>query len=103
MQTIIEILGIVLPIIIAGFIVLFVIKRLDQKTKQGAMPKKKSKSSQTLLDSLIPLGMLAGCIVGLLISMISPISLGFAFSLGASLGLLGGYFAYESYGNKEEI
>ncbi|WP_369824346.1 hypothetical protein [Sporosarcina sp. P3] len=97
-----EVLGIVLPIIIAGLIVVFVIKRLDQKTKQGALPKKKSTSAQTLLDSLIPLGMLMGCILGLFISMISSISLGFAFSLGASFGLLGGYFAYERYGNKEE-
>ncbi|PIC80610.1 hypothetical protein CSV75_02120 [Sporosarcina sp. P18a] len=103
MQAIIEILGIVLPIIIAGLIVVFVIKRLDQKTKQGALPKKKSKGAQTLLDSLIPLGMLVGCILGLLISTISPISLGFAFSLGASFGLLGGYFAYERYGKREEM
>lgn len=103
MQVIIEILGIVLPIIIAGLIVVFVIKRLDRKMKQGTLPKKKSKSAQTLLDSLIPLGMLVGCILGLLISMMSPISLGLAFSLGSSFGLLGGYFAYESYGNQEEM
>lgn len=103
MQAVIEIFGIVLPIIIAGLIVVFVIKRLDGKMKQGALPKKKSTSAQTLLDSLIPLGMLIGCVLGLLISMISPITLGFAFSLGASLGLLGGYFAYEFYGSKEEM
>ncbi|WP_158231745.1 MULTISPECIES: hypothetical protein [Sporosarcina] len=45
MLAIIEVLGIVLPIIIAGLIVVFVIKRLDQKMKQGALPKKKSKSA----------------------------------------------------------
>ncbi|ARF16240.1 hypothetical protein [Sporosarcina ureae] len=103
MQAVLEIFGIVLPIIIAGLIVVFVIRRLDSKIKQGELPKKKSKSAQTLLDSLIPLGMLIGCVLGLLISMISPISLGFAFSIGASLGLLGGYFAYESYSNMEEM
>ncbi|PID15664.1 hypothetical protein CSV63_07765 [Sporosarcina sp. P34] len=103
MQAIIETLCIVFPIIVAALIVVFVIKRLDRKTKQGSLPRKKSKGAQTLLDSLIPLGMLIGCILGLLISMISPISLGFAFSLGASFGLLGGYFAYERYGKRDEM
>lgn len=103
MRAVIEIFGIVLPVIVAGLIVVFVIKRLDGKMKQGALPRKETKNAQTLLDSLIPLGMLIGCVLGILISMISPISLGFAFSLGASLGLLGGYFAYESYGSREEM
>lgn len=97
------VLGILFPLLIAGLIVVFVIRRLDLKMKQGTLPKKKSKTAQTVLDSLIPLGMLIGSVIGLLISMVSTISLGLAFSLGASIGLLGGYFAYERYGNKEEM
>lgn len=97
------VLGILFPLLIAGFIVVFVIRRLDLKMKQGTLPKKKSKTAQTVLDSLIPLGMLIGSVIGLLISMVSTISLGLVFSLGASIGLLGGYFAYERYGYKEEM
>lgn len=97
------VLGILFPLLIAGLIVVFVIRKLDLKMKQGTLPKKKSKTAQTVLDSLIPLGMLIGSVIGLLISMVSTISLGLAFSLGASIGLLGGYFAYERYGNKEEM
>ena len=103
MQAMLGILGIVFPLLIAVLIVVFVIRRLDLKMKQGTLPKKKSKTAQTVLDSLIPLGMLIGSVIALLISMVSTISLGLAFSLGASIGLLGGYFAYERYGNKEEM
>lgn len=66
------------------------------------MSKKKSKSAQNLLDSLIPLGMMFGSALGIIISMFSPLSLLFTITIGAGLGLLIGYFAYEIYGKKEE-
>ncbi len=103
MQTVLDIIRIALPIIIAGLIVVFVLKKLDNKTKRGTLPKKKTKNAQVLLDSMIPLGMLIGSLLGLAVSLIASVPLGLAFSMGAAVGLLGGYFAYESYGNKEEI
>lgn len=102
MQVILDIIRISLPIIIAGLIVMFVLKQLDDKTKRSTLPKKKTKSAQVLLDSMIPLGMLLGSLLGLLLSIATLIPLGLAFSMGAAFGLLGGYFAYDSYGAKKE-
>ena len=82
-------------------IVVFVIKRLEHKHNQGTLVKKKTKGAQNLLDSLIPLGMLFGCAVGVILSMFFPISLLSTLSLGAGIGLLFGYFAYEIYSKKE--
>ncbi|SEL05528.1 hypothetical protein [Carnobacterium iners] len=59
MGSIIEIIGILLPLLIVGGIALFVITRLKKKSKQGTLGKKKTKKDQILLDSLIPLGPLA--------------------------------------------
>ena len=70
MQTVFDSIRIVLPIIIAGLIVVFVLKKLDDKTKRGTLPKKKSKNAQLLLDSMIPLGMLIGSLLGLVVSSI---------------------------------
>ena len=102
MGLIMEIARIVLPIVIVGGIVVFVIKRLEYKHNQGTLGKKKTKGAQNLLDSLIPLGMLFGCAVGVILSMFFPISLLSTLSLGAGIGLLFGYFAYEIYCKKEE-
>ena len=55
-------------------IVVFVIKRLEHKYKNGKLGKKKSKEAQNLLDSLIPIGMLVGCIIGLIFGMFSRTS-----------------------------
>lgn len=87
----------VLPVAIIGVVVIFVIKRLEHKHKQGTLGKKKTKSAQTLLDSLIPMGMLLGCLIGVILGIFSPISLLNTISLGAAIGYLFGYFAYEIY------
>lgn len=85
------------PLVIVGGIAVFVIKRLEHKHKQGKLGKKKTKGAQFLLDSLIPLGMLFGCAVSVILSMFFPISLLTILSLGAGIGFLFGYFAYEIY------
>lgn len=46
--------------------------------------------------------MICGCAVGVISSMFFPISLLPTLSLGAGIGLLFGYFAYEIYSNKKE-
>lgn len=45
------------PVVIVGGIVVFVIKRLEHKYKNGKLGKKKSQKAQLLLDSFIPIGM----------------------------------------------
>ncbi|WP_058307047.1 hypothetical protein [Gracilibacillus massiliensis] len=90
------------PVLIVGGIVLFVINRLKDKQNQGTLGKKKSKSAQNVLDSLIPLGMIFGCALGVIIGMFSSISTLFTISLGAGIGYLLGYIAYEIY-SKEEV
>lgn len=102
MESALDIIRIVLPIVIVGAIAVFVVKRLEAKHKRGALGKKESKEAQTLLDSLIPLGVLFGCIIGLLFGMFFSISLPTGISLGAAIGLLIGYFAYEFYSKEEE-
>ncbi len=62
------------PVILVGGIVVFVIKRLEHKYKHGKLGKKKSKEAQLLLDSFIPVGMLFGCIIGLVFGIFSQIS-----------------------------
>ena len=102
METILDIILIVLPVIIAGAIALFVINQLKGKQKRGTLGKKETAQAQTLLDSLIPLGMIFGSAFGVLAGMIFPIALPTAIALGASFGLLGGYFAYEGYSKSGE-
>ncbi|MFA1819313.1 hypothetical protein ACDX78_03740 [Virgibacillus oceani] len=86
---------------IAGRIALFVIGRLKHKYNQGNVGNKKSKSAQDLLGSLIPIGMLFGCVVGVIFGIFSPVSLVLTVSLGANIGYLFGYFAYEFYSKKK--
>lgn len=85
------------PIVIVGGIVVFVIKRLEHKYKNGKLGKKKSQKAQLLLDSLIPMGMLVGCIIGLIFGMFFPDFSLLSISLGPGIGYLFGYFAYEIY------
>ncbi|EEK57772.1 hypothetical protein bcere0004_8870 [Bacillus cereus BGSC 6E1] len=65
------------------------------------MGKKKSKNAQILLDSFIPMGMLVGCIIGLIFGMFFPDYSLLAVSLGAGIGYLFGFFAYEFYSKTE--
>ncbi|MBJ9982696.1 hypothetical protein IBT50_18810 [Bacillus sp. S70] len=85
------------PVVIVGGIVVFVIKRLEHKYKHGKLGKKKSKEAQLLLDSLIPIGMLFGCIIGLIFGIFSPDFSLLSISLGSGIGYLFGFFAYEFY------
>lgn len=92
-----EIARILLPLAIVCGIAIFVMKRLEHKYKKGSLDKKKSKGAQNLL---IPLGMVIGCIVGILLSIFFPISLLSAVGLGTGIGLSFGYLAYEIYSKK---
>ncbi|GIN60422.1 hypothetical protein J27TS8_04150 [Robertmurraya siralis] len=100
MGFVLEIGNILLPLIIVGGIAIFVVVRMKHKYKKGTLSKKKSKNAQNLLDSLIPLGMMFGSALGAIISMYSPLSLLFTINIGAGIGLLFGYFAYEIFGKK---
>ncbi len=102
MESAIEIFRIVLPIILVGAISLFVILRLKGKQKRGTLGKKETTAAQSLLDSLIPLGMVFGTALGLVLSMFFPFTLGTGITFGAGFGLLGGYFAYEHSSRQEE-
>lgn len=102
MDSALEIARILLPIVLVGGIVVFVIMRMKSKYTRGKLGKKKSKSAQSLLDSLIPFGMILGCIVAILISIIFSIPLLSTISLGSAVGLLFGYLAYEIYDKMDE-
>lgn len=102
MGSVMEIVRIILPLAFVGAIAIFVVKRLVSKRKKGALGKKESKEAQTLLDSLIPLGMIFGGMIGLIFSMFFSLSLSSSLVLGAGIGLLIGYFGYESYSKEEE-
>ena len=97
-----EIMRILLPLLIVCVIAVFVVMRMKHKSKKGTLGKKKSKGAQNFLDSLIPLGMIFGCAVSVLLSIFFPISLQSTIALGAGIGLLFGYFAYEIYSNRGE-
>ncbi|MBE7118370.1 hypothetical protein [Bacillus cereus] len=88
------------PVVIVGGIVLYVIERLKHKYNQGNLGKKKSKGAQNSLDSLIPMGMLFGCAIGLIFGIFFSVPLIFPVSLGAGIGYLFGFFAYEIYSKK---
>jgi len=85
------------PVVIVGGIVVFVIKRLEHKYKNGKLGKKKSQKAQLLLDSFIPMGMLVGCMIGLIFGMFFPDFSLLSISLGSGIGYLFGFFAYEIY------
>lgn len=97
-----EIARTILPLIIVGGIAVFVILRMKHKYKKGTLGKKESKGAQSLVDSLIPYGIMIGAAVAVLLSMFSPISLLSAIVWGPGIGMLFGYFAYEFYSKKEE-
>lgn len=97
-----EIVGTILPVVIVGGIAVFVILRMKHKYKKGTLGKKKSKGAQNLLDSLIPFGMMIGFAIAILLSIFTPISLLSAITWGPGIGLLIGYFAYETYSKREE-
>lgn len=97
-----EIASILLPVVIVGGSAVFVVIRMKHKYRKGTLGKKKSKSAQNLLDSLIPLGMIIGCVVAALFSIFPQISLLSTIGLGAGIGLLLGYVAYEIYSKKED-
>ncbi|HDR7433874.1 TPA: hypothetical protein QCX34_001292 [Bacillus anthracis] len=85
------------PVLIAGGIVVYVIGRLKHKYNNGTLGKKKSKEAQNLLDSFIPIGMLIGCMIGLIFGMFFPDFSLLSVILGAGIGYLFGFFAYEFY------
>ncbi len=85
------------PVVIVGGIVVFVIERLKYKYNEGKLGKKKSKSAQILLDSFIPIGTLLGCLIGIIVDIFSPNYSLFTIGLGAGIGYLLGFFAYEIY------
>ncbi|WP_100401726.1 hypothetical protein [Bacillus sp. FJAT-42315] len=87
-------------VVIVGGIIVYVIERLKHKYNQGNLGKKKSKGAQNLLDSLMPMGMLFGCAIGVIFGVFFPIPLAFTISLGAGIGYLFGFFAYEIYRKK---
>ncbi|WP_438316840.1 hypothetical protein [Sporosarcina sp. FA9] len=89
-----------LPLIVVGAIGVFVINRLEYIHKQGNLDKKKSRLAQDLLDSLIPLGLLFGCAIGITFSIFFSTSLLFTISVGSGIGFLFGYIAYEIYSKK---
>ncbi|MFJ7729653.1 hypothetical protein ACIQXV_26575 [Neobacillus sp. NPDC097160] len=93
----------IVPVVIVGGIVVYVIERLKHKYNQGNLGKKKSKGAQDLLDSLIPMGMIFGCAIGVIVGMFFPISLLSTVSLGAGIGYLFGFLAYEIYSKKGNI
>ncbi|MDA2238505.1 hypothetical protein PDN14_08455 [Bacillus cereus group sp. Bc222] len=85
------------PVVIIGGIVLYVIGRLKYKYDNGTLGKKKSNEAQILLDSLIPIGMFIGCMIGLIFGMFFPDFSLLSVSLGTGIGYLFGYFAYKIY------
>lgn len=100
MDLALEIARILLPLIIVSGIAIFVVIRMKHKYKKGTLGKQKSKGAQNILDSLIPFGMLFGCIAGMILSMFFSIPLLSTLSLGSGIGLLFGYLGYEIYSKK---
>ncbi|MGM8216268.1 hypothetical protein ACLIA0_11920 [Bacillaceae bacterium W0354] len=102
MDLILEIARILLPVVTVSGIAIFVVLRMNYKYKNSTLGKKKSKGAQLLLDSLIPLGMMVGCMVAILLSVFLSIPLLSTMVWGAGIGLLFGYFAYEIYSKTDE-
>ena len=88
------------PVAIIGGMVVYVIKRLQHQYNQGNLAERKSKGAQDLIDSLMPIGMLCGCAFGILLGMLSPIPMAYTVGLGAGVGYLLGFFAYERFSRK---
>lgn len=90
----------IMPVVIVAGIVVYVIESLKHMYNQGNLGKKKSKGAQDLLDSLIPIGMLFGCALGVVLGIFFVHSRLLLVSLGAGIGYLLGFFAYKSYSKK---
>ncbi len=86
MGTVFEILWFVFPVMLAGGMVLFVIKRLEKKHKKGAFETNKKRRDSNILDYAIPMGLMFGCVLGVIIGLFSPISTLLTVSLGTTLG-----------------
>src|SRR5690625_6353933 len=97
MDLALEIARILLPFIIVSGVAIFVVIRMKHKYKKGTLGKKESKGAQNILDSLIPFGMLFGCIVGVILSMFFSIPLLSIFCLVAGIVLFFGNFVYYIY------
>ncbi|WP_052131649.1 hypothetical protein [Planococcus sp. CAU13] len=102
MEVFIEILVTLLPLIFVSAIVIFVIYRLKAKQRKGTLVEKKSENAQILMNSLIPLGLIFGAMLGTAASWILPFTLLTSVTMGSAIGYLFGYFAYEAYSRKEE-
>ncbi|UOQ86894.1 hypothetical protein [Gracilibacillus salinarum] len=98
-----EVIQAIAPLVIVAVIVLFVLHRLRHKYDQGKLGKKKTKRAQVVLDTMIPMGMLAGCAIGVLAGIYLPYSLLLTISLGSGIGYLFGYIGYEIYSQQESI
>ena len=91
-----ELVIIILPILITGVICLYVINSLKRMSNEGKVGKKKSEGAQIWIDSLIPLGMIFGCAIGVVFGLFSQFSLLLTINLGTVVGYLLGFFAYKS-------
>ena len=98
-----EVIKIILPLLILGAIVVNVILGLKRKQIEGKLGKKKTKGAQVLLDSLIPLGLILGCMIGMLVGIFFSFTLLNSVSIGAGIGYLLGYFAYDIWSKKETV
>ena len=96
-----EVLKAILPLLILGAIVVYVILGLKRKQIEGKLGKKNTTGEQVFLDSLIPLGLIFGCAIGVLVGIFFPFSLLTSLSIGAGFGYLLGYFAYDRWSKKE--
>lgn len=96
-----EIVMAIAPLVMVGGIVVFVIRRLSHNYNQGHLEEKKLKSAQNVLSSIIPLGMLFGCAIGVILGIFFPTSLLATVSLGTGIGYLFGYFAYKIFSKME--
>ncbi|MFI8684824.1 hypothetical protein [Rossellomorea sp. NPDC077527] len=85
----------IVPLVLIGAVAVWVIQRLHRKHSQDTSAQTTSKAAQDLLDSLIPVGMIFGSAFGVIISILFSTSLLFTVSVGAGIGLLVGFIAYE--------
>lgn len=97
MDITLDIIWIVLPIVIVGGIGLFIVKGLRYKSYDRNDGKRKSRNAEHLLNSIIPFGLIIGCVIGVTLSMFLQISLLHTISLGSAIGLLLGYLVYDIF------
>lgn len=63
---------------------------------------KKSKDAKDLIDSLIPLGMIFGCAIGVILGIFFSDFLLLTIVIGAGIGYLFGVIAYVMFSKKEK-